>query len=104
MHEDNIMDDGNNFSVIDHDITYLSASKNKAKLDNDYFYRMVVANLFIKNIEKNKYTKFILEKINKYKYIKIKPSEIIINVKEDLDKTFNENISALDELNNIIRR
>ena len=36
--------------------------------------------------------------------MKIKPGEMIIRIKEDIDKQFNTDINKIEDLNNIFRR
>ena len=54
--------------------------------------------LFISNLKSLKYTGLVLERIGQYRESSMLPSEIIMEVKNDLDKTFLDNINTLDDL------
>ena len=104
FHNENILYDDKNYSVIDHDENAICRNEEYAKTTNQNYHRIVIGNLFLENIENNKHTKLIKDKISKYKYMKIKPSEMIIRIKEDIDKQFNTDINKIEDLNNIFRR
>lgn len=104
LHSENILYDGKNYSVIDHDENGLYRKPQDAKSDNRFYYRTVIGNLFINNIENNKHTRLIKENINKYIYMKMFPSEMIVKVKEEMEKYYKEKIDTIDDLHTILRR
>ena len=104
FHSENILYDGKKYSLIDHDENAIYRHPDDAKNTNQNYHRIVIGNLFLDNIENNKHTKLIKDKISKYKYMKMKPSEMIIRIKEDIDKQFNTDISKIENLNDIFRR
>lgn len=65
---------------------------------NRSMHRIVICNLFISNLKSVPHTKLILDKISKYKKLEVFPSEIIMSVKDDLDRTFKDDIKTLDYL------
>lgn len=106
FHSNNIMYDGKILEVIDPDEYGINGIYNVeyVKRLNLGAYRTMICNLFIFNIPFNKNSKYIIDRINKYKYIDARTSEIIINIKEDIEKHYKEKISTLEEFNKLTRR
>ncbi len=102
----NVMYDGNQFGVIDPDeygIRY-GATIDEVKEKNHDYYRNLITGLFLTSIVRNKNAQYILDRIKQYKSCDEKVSEIIIKIKEDMEKYYKETIGTVDDLNNIIRR
>ena len=104
FHDENILYGNKKYSVIDHDENGICKSSSDTKELNRKRHRIMIGKCFEKNIKNNKDTKYILEKIMKYKYMNIKPSEMIITIKEDMERYYKEDINNIEEMNNIIRR
>ena len=112
FHDENIIYDGKMYRVIDPDEYGLYIFKSSTDINDKEIYstrlfvqsknrtihRIVICNLFISSLKQNPYTKLMLEKVNKYKKTTMFPSQIISEVKEQLDKTFIDDIKTLKEL------
>lgn len=104
FHDQNVLYDGKRYSVIDHDENGIYKSVDYAKNFNRESHRIMIGKLFEKNIEKGKDTEYILDKVCKYKYSDMRPSEMIGELKQDIDFYFKEDIKTVEELNSIIRK
>lgn len=104
FHNQNVLYDGKKYSVIDHDENAIYRPIDYAKEFNQKAHRIMISKLFEKSIESNKHTKFILDKVNQYKYSDIRPSQMIGQIKQDIDFYFKEDIKTIQELNSIIRK
>jgi len=104
FHDQNLLYDGKIFSAIDHDENGIYKTEEYAKEINHERHRIMIGKLFENNIEKQKNTNFILDKVTEYKYMDIRPSEMIIKLKEEMDKYYKEDINTVDEVRDIIRR
>ena len=102
FHDQNVLYDGKRYSVIDHDENAIYRSVDYAKDFNQESHRIMVGKLFENNIRNGKHTKFILDKVNQYKYSDIRPSQMIGEIKQDIDFYFKEDIKTIEELNSII--
>ena len=103
FHAENVLYDGKQYSVIDHDENALANYLSDVKLRNQQSHRTLINNLFIENLVKFNIKRVILEKINKYRMMKIYPSEMIVTIKEDLDKYFKEDINSIEDIKNIMK-
>lgn len=104
MHEENVLYDGKKFSVIDPDENGRSKDIESVFDTNHFIHRALISNLFIMNLSKTKKTKVIRDKITKYKYMPVRPSELIVQVKDDMERYYKEKIDTLDDINKIVRR
>jgi len=104
LHDDNVLYDGEKYSVIDFDESGISSDIQYASNANRRYHNILIGNLFLENLYKIKSSQIIIDKINKYKFMSIRPSEMIVQVKNDIEKYYNEDIDVLDDINNIIRR
>ena len=104
FHEDNLLYNGNKYSVIDPDENGIVNSSLRAKEFNHRFHRVLIGNLFLGNLENIKHTKVIRDNITKYKYMDLKPSQMIFQVKDDMEKYTKEQIETVDDFNRIIRK
>lgn len=106
FHLENVLYDGKNYSVIDHDEDGILQNSENVKKRNQHVHRTLIGNLFIEKLEEIdwKHTKLIRENIYEYMYSKIRPSEMIIRVKEQIDKEYKEDIKELEDIKNIVRR
>lgn len=108
FHRENIMYDGELLQVIDPDEYEISNSlSNKQVIDyNNYYHRTTLGTLFMSNVNLslNKKIRYVLDKIPKYAYLSIKPSEMIIDIKEKIYGCVKEDFDTLDDLNEILRR
>ncbi len=106
INETNILYDGEKLEVIDPDF-YDKDMKlpleeiQKRNLKN---YKLTITGLLRGNIGYSKKTKYILEKITKYEYTNIPVSEIMIIIKEEMEKYYREKINTIDDLHEILRR
>lgn len=105
LHSKNILYDGAKLSVIDFDDYDINKDINKTNISNQRDYKGVISNLFL-DYTQLKFDKkqYLLEKLNKYNYMTIRPSEIIIIMKELLEKYCGEEIDKVEDFNNIVRR
>lgn len=97
FHGSNVLYDSKKYTVIDMD-DYGIYKKDGVLEKNRHLHRVLIGNLFLENIIRNKYTLSVLNKIDKYKNMNILPSEMIVDIKMDLDYEFKENITTLDDL------
>lgn len=104
LHEDNVLYDGNKYTVIDPDEYEKNDGFLYTKESNQAIHRFLINDLFYINLVKFKTSKMLLEKITKYKYLSIKPSQMIVQIKEDIEKYYKEDITTLDDIKNITRR
>ena len=104
LHDENILYDGENYSVIDFDESGISGNIQYASYTNRHYHNILIGNLFLENLYKIKSPQLIIDKVNKYKLMSMRPSEIIGQVKEDIEKYYKEDIDVLDDINNFIRR
>lgn len=106
LHSENVIYDGNLVQIIDPDeygIRY-SYSSDEIKDINFKYYRTLISNLFITNIGLNKHTQYIIDRINLHKYSGNRASEIIIQIKDDMEKYIKGQIETVEDFNNIIRK
>lgn len=106
LHSDNVIYDGNLVQIIDPDEYGIreSYAVDEIKDINFKYYRTLISNLFITNIGINKNTQYIIDKINLHKYTGYRASEVIINIKEEMEKYTKETINTVDDFNRIIKR
>ena len=104
LHDENVLYDGNKYSVIDPDEYGIRSNTERAKEYNSSKNRILISNLFLDNIESTKHTILIRKNIYEYKNIGIRPSEMIAQVKSDIENYYKERIDTLEDINNIIRR
>ncbi len=106
LHSDNVIYDGNLVQIIDPDEYGIRDiyAVDEIKDINFKYYRTLISNLFITNIGINKNTQYIIDKINFHKYTGYRASEVIINIKEEMEKYAKETINTVDDFNRIIRK
>lgn len=103
FHAENVLYDGNKYSVIDHDEDAIANYLTDIKLRNKQAHRSLICNLFIENLSKFNIKRTVIDKINKYNVMRIYPSEMIIEIKNDLDKYFKEDIDSIEDIKNITK-
>ena len=106
LHFDNVIYDGNLVQIIDPDEYGIRDiyTADEIKDINFKYYRTLISNLFITNIGINKNTQYIIDKINFHKYTGYRASEVIINIKYEMEKYTKETINTVDDFNSIIKR
>lgn len=106
FHSENVLYDGKNYSVIDHDENGISNNLEYARNKNQYAHRILIGKLFFEKLEEidRQHTKLIRKNILENMYSKIRPSEMIIKIKEQIDKEYKEDIKVLENIKNIVRR
>ena len=104
LHDQNVLYDGKKYSVIDHDENGIKEDISTVRRTNRQMHRILIGNLFIENLRKLERTKLITDKIQIYKFMKMPPSEMIVQIKSDMDKYYKEDVSTIEELKDIIRR
>ena len=106
LHSDNVIYDGNLVQIIDPDEYGIRDiyTVDEIKDINFKYYRTLISNLFITNIGINKNTQYIIDKINFHKYTGYRASEVIINIKYEMEKYTKETINTVDDFNSIIKR
>lgn len=106
LHSENVIYDANLIQIIDPDEYGIrdSYSVDDVKDINFKYYRTMICNLFITNIGLNQHTQYIIDRINRYKYTGNRASEILINIKDDMERYTKETINTVDDFNNIIRK
>lgn len=106
LHSDNVIYDGNLMQIIDPDEYGIRDiyTVEEIKDTNFKYYRTLISNLFINDLEINKNTQYIIDKINLYKYTGYRASEVIIKIKDDMEKYTKETINTVDDFNRIIKR
>ena len=106
LHSDNVIYDGNLVQIIDPDEYGIRDiyTTEEIKDINFKYYRILISNLFITNIGINKDTQYIIDKINFHKYTGYRASEVIIKIKDEMEKYTKEQIETVDDFNRIIRK
>ena len=106
LHSDNVIYDGNLIQIIDPDEYGIRDiyTVDEIKDINFKYYRTLVSNLFITNIGINNKTQYIIDKITFHKYTGKTASEVIIKIKDEMEKYTKETINTVDDFNRIIKR
>ena len=106
LHSDNVIYDGNLMQIIDPDEYGIRDiyTVEEIKDTNFKYYRTLISNLFINDLEINKNTQYIIDKINLYKYTGYRASEVIIKIKDDMEKYTKEQIETVEDFKSIIRK
>ena len=106
FHEGNIMYDKNKLEVIDTDFykTDVDLPLEVIEKRNLNYYKLVISGLFRRGIMYTKETKYIIDRIIKYEYLTISGSEMLIKIKEEMEKYYKEKIDTIDDLHTILRR
>lgn len=106
LHSNNIIYDGNLIQIIDPDDYEIRHNYNYNKIKELNFkdYMTVISNQFVINIGISTKTRYIIDKINIYKYTGKTASEFIIKIKDEMEKYTKEKIETVEDFNNIIRR
>lgn len=103
FHDENLLYDGKKFSVIDVD-EYSYSSRVYSKYDilekNSGYLNNLIIMAFLENIDKNK--NYFCDKFSKYKYVS-SASELLLLMKETLDKYYREDIKSLGDIKKISR-
>ena len=106
IHDENVIYDGNKFSVIDTDqyfkMNNLYTIKEVENINIGY-YKNMIKELTISNLSKFKYNRFIIDKLYKYEKLDISGSEMIYKIKCDLDKYYKEDIKSIEDIGKVIR-
>lgn len=106
FHSENIMYDKKLLQVIDPDEYGIRDfySFKEIKDINFNYYRTMIGKLFLSNIAFSKNTKYIIDRVNEYRVCDIKVSEMILKIKEDIEKYYKEKIDTIEDFNTIIRK
>lgn len=104
LHDENILYDGCKYTIIDPDENGISRNVVLTREANNKGHRILLCNLFLDNIKKLEHTQLIRENIERYKKTIIRPSDMIIQIKEDMENYYKEKVETVDDLKNIIRR
>ena len=106
LHSDNVIYDGNLIQIIDPDEYGIRDIYNVEEIrdTNFTYYKTLISNLFITNIGINKNTQYVIDKINFHKYTGYRASEVIIKIKEEMEKYTKEQLETVDDFNSIIRK
>ncbi|MBQ2946386.1 MAG: hypothetical protein IJE04_00850 [Bacilli bacterium] len=108
LHSDNVIYDGNLIQIIDPDEYGIRDiyTVEEIKDTNFKYYRTLISNLFIANIHgiTNRHSDYLIDRINRYKYSGYRTSEIIIKIKDDMEKYTKEQIEIPNDFNRIIRK
>lgn len=106
LNSENVIYNEKKFVVIDPDeygIRY-SASKDDVEKINLDKYRKRITNLFLMNLPLNKDTKYIIDIIAKHKYSNAKVSDIILDIKNNMENYYKEKIETIDDVREIIKK
>lgn len=103
LHDENILYDGFKYSVIDPDENGISRNIIYARENNNKTHSTLLCNLFLSNIEKASNTRLIRENIEKYKKMIIRPSDMIMQIKEDMENYYKEEINTVEDVKKFIR-
>lgn len=106
FHEGNIMYDKEKLEVIDTDFyeTNVDLPLEIIKKKNLDYYKLTIAGLLKRGIMCTKKTRYIIDKITKYEFLTMSGSEMLIKVKEDMEKYYKEQINKIEDLHTILRR
>lgn len=86
--------DSDGYEFCDEDISDINLS---------YFRRLIVQ-CFQNSLLANKNNIYVIDKAYKYKYMKMPTYEIIIKVKDELERIYGSNIESIEDVNNIVRK
>ena len=109
VHQNNVMYDGNIFEVIDADFYDIWSPDNvdRIKKTNAKSHRMMIIDLFLVPFfrQKKQYShKYIVDKIKSYRFTDIKVNELILELQNDLENYYKEEITKLSSLEKVLRR
>ena len=106
FHAGNLIYDGNKFVSIDHDDDEFMEDIDLTKEENRSAHRILIGKLFLRDLENFDWihTKLIRNSVREYMYSKMPPSEMIIGIKEKLDKEYKEDIKKMEDIKSIVRR
>lgn len=106
LHAGNIIYDDEKLQIIDQNEYIIKPNYDIVDVigENSKTYRIMFTNLFKSYIFHNKESRFILQKLNKYENSGYSTSEIIIKLKEDIEKHYKEEINTLEEFDRLIRK
>ncbi len=106
FHEGNIMYDTEKLEVIDTDFYQINVDLplDSIKKKNSDYYKLIIGGLLKRGIMCTKETRYIIDKIIKYEDLTISGSEMLIKVKELMEKYYKEKINTIDDLHTILRR
>lgn len=106
FHEGNVMYDKEKLEVIDTDFYKINVDipvKNITRLNLDY-YKFTISGLLKRGIKCTDKTRYIFDKIVKYEYLTKSGSELLIKIKEDMEKYYKEKIDTIEDLHEVLRR
>ena len=106
FHEGNIMYDKEKLEVIDTDFYKVNVDmpvENIKKLNSDY-YKFTISGLLKRGIKYTNQTRYVFDKITKYEYLTLSASELLIKIKEEMEKYYKEKIDTIDDLHEVLRR
>lgn len=108
LHSDNVIYDGNLVQIIDPDEYGIRDiyTVEETKDTNFKYYRTLISNLFIVNMQgiKNRHADYFIDRVNCYKYTGYRASEVIMKIKDDMEKYTKEQIETSGDFNSIIRK
>lgn len=105
LYEGNIMYDGENIKVIDTDYydIFDNLSKEEAYFKNLSYYKRTIYHLLSDNLEMCLTNNFILEKVDKYRTLKLTGSELLNNILLELQKEYGNDVKSIADANKKIR-
>jgi len=106
FHDGNIMYDKEKLEVIDTDFykTNVDLPVEVIKKRNLDYYKLIISGLLRRGIMYTNKTKYIFDKVIKYEYLTTSGSELLVKIKEEMEKYYKEKIDAIEDLHAIIRR
>ncbi len=106
FHDNNFMYDGKKFTIIDFD-EYAKVSvysKDEIIKRNIKTYKGLFCGLFNGILKPNRNTSYVVNKIQKYYHLDISASEMLYQIKEDMDKYYKTDINKPEDIKQIISR
>lgn len=106
FHDNNFMYDGKKFTIIDFDeYNKMSIySKDEITKRNIKTYKGVFYRLFSENLKIGNNTNYILSRAQKYLHLDMSASEMLYQIKEDVDKYYKTDVNTPEEIKQIISR
>lgn len=106
FHDNNFMYDGKKFTIIDFD-EYAKVSiysKDEIIKRNTKIYKGLFYELFNGILKTNRNTSYVVNRIQKYYHLDMTASEMLYQIKEDLDKYYKTDINKPEDIKQIISR
>lgn len=106
FHDNNLMYDGKKFTIIDFDdYNKISIySKDEITKRNTKIYKGLFYELFNGILKTNRNTSYVVNRIQKYYHLDMTASEMLYQIKEDLDKYYKTDINKPEDIKQIISR